>query len=61
MYRYDLDSLSREGPAQASPRPSNQNIDNSAGRVLWEVGLVLASTLTFAVAVNEAIILFHAA
>lgn len=55
MYRNDLDFLHLEGSADPTRRPS----DNSASRVLWEVGLVLAGALAFAVAVNEALTLFH--
>jgi hypothetical protein len=60
MYRNDLDFLHLETPpaTQVAARPGPS--DNSPGRVLWEVGLVLAGALAFAAAVNEALTLFHA-
>jgi hypothetical protein len=61
MYRNDLDFLRLETPPQATRRDSARSSpsDNSPARVLWEIGLVLAGALSFAVAVNKALTLFH--
>ena len=59
MYRNDLDFLHLEAPTAADRVPQCSPSDNSASRALWEVGLVLAGALSFAIAVNEALTLFH--
>ena len=62
MCRNDLDFLHLETPADAGRDRTAYSSpgDNSPGRVLWEVGLVLVGALFFAVVVNEAFRLFYA-
>ena len=61
MRQNDSDTLRFEAAPGAIRRDASQASpsDNSPDRVLWEVGLVLAVALSFAVAVNEALTLFH--
>jgi hypothetical protein len=63
MYRNDLDFVHVETPPQTF-RPDTARTspsDNSPARVLWEMGLVLAGALSFALAVYAALTLFHVA
>jgi hypothetical protein len=59
MNRNELDFLHVEAPTLVDRARWRSPSDNSATRVLWEVGLVLAGALAFAVAINEALTLFR--